>query len=204
MSSRAFAPAAFTRIGRGVMQTFLEEVNERIRGVPLQRCFHCRKCTSGCPMAVAMDYKPNAVVRMVQRGQRPEVLGSSAIWLCVSCETCTGRCPNRVDIARMMDVLRQMALGSKARVAERKVVAFHDAFLSSIRRGGRVNESLMVCQYKLKSGDYFADVGIGLSMFAKGRLPLFPPKTDDVREVRKLFGRTGNGSGGEGSRGERP
>ena len=52
------------------MMSFLEEVNAHVNGAPLQRCYHCRKCTAGCPVAVAMDYKPNAVVRMVQQGQR--------------------------------------------------------------------------------------------------------------------------------------
>ena len=51
------------------MPTFLDEVNDKIHGVQIQRCFHCRKCTAGCPMAVAMDYKPNAVIKMVQQGQ---------------------------------------------------------------------------------------------------------------------------------------
>lgn len=156
--------------------SFLSEVDEKIKGVTLARCFHCRKCTAGCPMAVAMDYKPNAVIRMVQDGQKKKVLGSSSIWLCASCETCTARCPNEVDIARMMDVLRQMALESGAKIAEKKVAAFHEAFLSAIEKNGRVNESLMVCQYKLKSGDYFTDVGLGLTMFGQGRLPLFAPK----------------------------
>jgi heterodisulfide reductase subunit C2 len=177
------------------MPTFLEEVNEKIGETPLQRCFHCRKCTAGCPMAVAMDYKPNALLKMVQRGQRKEVLRSSAIWLCASCETCTQRCPNQVDIARMMDALRQMALESRAAVAEKKVVAFHESFLAGIRRGGRVNESLMVCQYKLKSGDLFSDVGIGLSMFAQGRLPLLSPKTKHVQEVRRIFDQCRSGKG---------
>lgn len=172
------------------MQTFLEEVNEKIHGVPIQRCFHCRKCTAGCPMAVAMDYKPNAVIKMVQRNQRKEVLRSSAIWLCASCETCTTRCPNQVDIARMMDVLRQMALETGAKIREKKVVAFHEAFLASIRRGGRVNESLMVCQYKLKSGDLFSDMGVGLSMLAQGRLPLYRKKAKNVGKVREIFKRS--------------
>lgn len=182
------------------MPTFLNEVNDKIHGVPIQRCFHCRKCTAGCPMAVAMDYKPNAVIKMVQQGRRKEVLGSSAIWLCASCETCTSRCPNQVDIARMMDVLRQMALETGAKVREKKVVAFHEAFLDSIRRGGRVNESLMVCQYKLKSGDLFSDVGVGLSMFAQGRLPLYRKKASNVKRVREIFQRSKSGDGEGGGR----
>ncbi|MEW6489237.1 MAG: 4Fe-4S dicluster domain-containing protein [Thermodesulfobacteriota bacterium] len=178
------------------MATFLEDVNAQVKGAPLQRCFHCRKCTAGCPMAVAMDYKPNGVVRMVQQGKRREVLESSAIWLCVSCETCTMRCPNEVDIARMFDVLRQMALESGVRVAEKRVVAFHEAFLDSIEKGGRIHEALMVCAYKLKSGDLFSDVGIGLSMFAKGRLPLLGPRVEGKKEVRRLFDHAKKGGNG--------
>ena len=88
------------------MGAFLEEVNRRIDGVPIQRCYHCRKCSAGCPVAFAMEFNPNKVIKMIQMGKRAEVLGSSTIWLCASCETCVTRCPNDVDIARMMDVLR--------------------------------------------------------------------------------------------------
>lgn len=173
--------------------TFLNEVNKRIDGVPLQRCFHCRKCTAGCPMAVAMDFKPNAVLKMVQRGEKKAVLGSAAIWLCASCQTCTLRCPNQVDVARMMDTLREMALESGQKLAERKVVVFHEAFLDSIRRGGRVNEALMVCQYKLKSGDFFTDVGAGLSMLAQGRLPFLRSQPKGKKQVSRIFGRKDEG-----------
>lgn len=178
--------------------TFSEEVNKEIGGVPLGRCFHCRKCTAGCPMSPAMDYKPNAVLKLVQMGQKKAVLGSSAIWLCASCETCTMRCPNEVDIARMMDVLREMAVNTGAKIAEKKVAAFHEAFLSSIERGGRVNESLMVCQYKLKSGDFFSDMGLGLTMFSQGRLPLFSPKPKGRGEVKKLFSHSRKKSAAKG------
>ena len=52
------------------MQTFLEEVNERIGGVPIQSCYHCRKCTAGCPIAFAMEYNPNQIIKMIQMGMR--------------------------------------------------------------------------------------------------------------------------------------
>jgi heterodisulfide reductase subunit C len=173
------------------MPTFLEEVNQKIAGVPLQRCFHCRKCTAGCPTAPAMDFKPNALVKMVQRGERARVLGSSAIWLCASCETCTTRCPNEVDIAKMMDALRQLSLESKTAPREKNVAVFHEAFLGSIRKGGRINETGMMVAYKLKSGDYFSDMVMGLGMFAKGKLSPFAPKTRDLAAVRRLFEKTG-------------
>lgn len=172
------------------MPSFLEEVNQKIAGVPLQRCFHCRKCTAGCPVAAAMDVKPNALVKLVQRGERAKALGSSAIWLCASCETCTTRCPNQVDVAGMMDALRQLSLESRTAPREKNIAAFHQAFLGSIRKNGRINETGMMVSYKLKSGDYFSDMAMGLGMFAKGKLSPIAPRTKDVAGVRRLFDKT--------------
>jgi heterodisulfide reductase subunit C2 len=169
------------------MKTFLEEVNEKINGVPLQRCYHCRKCTGGCPVAVAMEYNPNRIIKMIQMGKREEVLASSAIWLCASCETCITRCPNEVNIARMMDVLRQMAIEQQVVVKEKNILRFHEAFLANIRMGGRINEPALMVHYKLKSGDLFSDMFMGLDMFRKGKLSLISPRTKDMRSVRRIF-----------------
>jgi heterodisulfide reductase subunit C len=173
------------------MKTFLEEVNEKINGVPIQRCYHCRKCTAGCPMAVAMEHNPNRIIKMIQMGRREEVLASSTIWLCVSCETCITRCPNEVDIARMMDVLRQMAIENGVGAKEKNVLRFHEAFLANIRRGGRINEPALMVHYKLKSGDLFSDMVMGIDMFRKGKLSLISPRTKDMQSVRRIFDKTG-------------
>ncbi|MCX7636097.1 MAG: 4Fe-4S dicluster domain-containing protein [Syntrophales bacterium] len=174
------------------MKTFLEEVNESIKGVPIQRCYHCRKCTAGCPLAFAMEYNPNRVIKMIQLGMKREVLQSSTIWLCASCETCITRCPNEVDIARMMDALREMAIREGVPVREKNVMAFHEAFLNSIRSRGRINEPFMMVDYKLKSGDLFSDMGLGINMFMKGKLSLVSPKTRDLGAVKRIFEQTKN------------
>lgn len=169
------------------MKTFLNEVNERIDGVPLQRCYHCRRCTAGCPVAAYMEYNPNKVIRMIQNGKRAEVLNSSTIWLCLSCETCVTRCPNEVDIARMMDVLRQMAIESGVVAHEKNILKFHEAFLSNIKMLGRINEPLLMVQYKLKSGDLFSDMLLGADMLVKGKLSLLSPRTKDLKSVKDIF-----------------
>ena len=172
------------------MENFLEEVNKKIHGVPLQRCYHCRKCTAGCPVASHMEYNPNKVIKMIQNGKRDQVLGSSTIWLCLSCETCITRCPNQVDVARMMDVLRQMAIEEGIGAREKNILKFHDAFLSNIKMGGRINEPLMMVQYKLKSGDLFSDAVMGVEMFMKGKLSLLSPRTKDIKSVKNIFEKT--------------
>ncbi|MCK7507397.1 MAG: hypothetical protein MZV70_27390 [Desulfobacterales bacterium] len=67
-----------------------------------------------------------------------------------------------MDIARMMDVLRQMAIETGVGAREKNVLKFHEAFLAGIKRGGRINEPMMMVQYKLKSGDLFSDVAMGI------------------------------------------
>jgi heterodisulfide reductase subunit C len=125
----------------GVSQSFLREV-ESASGEKVSLCYQCRKCSSGCPVTFAMDYLPDVILRMVQLGFKDRVLGSSTIWICASCETCTTRCPNGIDIAGVIDTLRRMTLaeGRAAPLAVKDIPKFHEAFLSSIKAGGRVNE----------------------------------------------------------------
>ena len=172
------------------MGSFLQEVHERINGVPIQRCYHCRKCTAGCPVASVMEYNPNKIIKMIQVGRRHEVLNSATIWLCVSCETCITRCPNEVDIARLMDVMRQMAIEAGIDAKEKNILKFHEAFLAGIKFGGRINEPLMLALYKLKSGDYFSDMAMGLDMLLKGKIHPIAPRTKDMKSVRRIFKET--------------
>ena len=71
----------------------------------VELCYHCHKCTAGCPVAVEMEYGPDRILRMIQLGEKERVLTSGDIWLCASCETCGTRCPNEINIADVMDAL---------------------------------------------------------------------------------------------------
>ncbi len=172
------------------MNDFLAEVNRRIAGVPIQSCYHCMKCSSGCPMAGVMEYKSNEIIRLVQMGERERLLNSSAIWLCVSCETCVSRCPNQVDIPRLIDVLRQMSLEAGITPAVPEVAAFHRSFLETVKLGGRVNEPLMMLTYKARTRTWFKDLAMGMGMLLKGKLALVAPVTRNRTVIRRIFRRT--------------
>jgi len=160
-------------------------------GESVSRCYHCRKCTNGCPLAYAMDVMPNQVMRMVQLGLDDEVLRSKTIWICASCQTCTTRCPNDIDIAHVMDTLRQISLEEGVPTGEPNVVKFHKAFLRSIRRHGRVFEFGMVGEYKLASMNLFGDTMLAWKMFKRGKLKFLPDGIKGKREVRKMFKKGG-------------
>lgn len=166
--------------------SFRQEV-ERITGLKIAPCFHCNKCSGGCPVSFAADFAPNRIVRMVQMGMRDAVLRSATIWLCASCETCSTRCPNEVDIAALMDGLRQMARREGVPPAAPEVQLFHEAFLSAVRSRGRVHELGMLARYRMKAGDLFRDAGLGWEMFKRGKLRLLPDGVRDRKAVRAMF-----------------
>ena len=87
---------------------FVRQVEE-ISGQDLLACNQCGKCSAGCPVVAVMDLLPNQVIRMAQLGME-EVLESNTIWVCASCLTCATRCPKGVDLPRVMEALRQIAL----------------------------------------------------------------------------------------------
>jgi heterodisulfide reductase subunit C len=166
--------------------SFLRLINEMSQQ-EIQRCYQCVKCTSGCPIAEAMDYSPNQILKLVQLGLKEEVLTSSTIWLCASCETCAVRCPMQLDIAKVMDSLREMAVKEGFPASERQIFAFHDEFLSNVRESGRINEFHQLIRYKVKTKDFFSDIGLGMRMLAKGRLALKPKKVERTNEIKAIF-----------------
>jgi len=83
-----------------------------LSGENVDLCFQCGGCSSGCPMTGEMDLLPSKVIRFVQLGEE-EVLGSRTIWVCSTCFNCEVRCPRGIDIANLMEALRQLMLRKK-------------------------------------------------------------------------------------------
>ena len=167
---------------------FLREV-ERLADTPVSACLQCHKCSTGCPIGPEMELLPSQVMRLIHYGQEAELLKSPAIWLCASCEACTTRCPMGIDIARVMDTLRMMAVERKVAVPDARGKQFNDSFLRSVRRHGRVYELGMLTAYKIRCRDLFADMDKAPMMLAKKKLSLLPSRSGSSGEVRKVYKR---------------
>ncbi|MBU1186110.1 MAG: 4Fe-4S dicluster domain-containing protein [Acidobacteria bacterium] len=88
---------------------FIEKVQE-LSGQNLLVCYQCGKCSAGCPAVSNMDILPNQIIRYAQLGFKDELLESKSIWACASCMTCNVRCPKGINIAEVIEVLRQLLL----------------------------------------------------------------------------------------------
>ncbi|MGA9388778.1 MAG: 4Fe-4S dicluster domain-containing protein [Candidatus Bathyarchaeia archaeon] len=89
---------------------FKYEISKMHGGEKLMRCFQCGTCTSDCPVARFSDtYRPRQIIRMTQLGLKNRVLNSDTLWLCAACFTCTDRCPQDVEVASVIRVLRNLA-----------------------------------------------------------------------------------------------
>lgn len=94
-------------------QALLSELREQVKDLSEQNllaCYQCGKCSAGCPSIEAMDVMPSQIIRWVQLGQIEKALQTKTIWLCAACQTCKVRCPRGVDLARIMEALRQLVL----------------------------------------------------------------------------------------------
>jgi heterodisulfide reductase subunit C2 len=171
-----------------------ENLAERLEadvGVSAFACYQCGKCTAGCPLATEMDHAPHQILRLLQLdlpGMEEEVLASAAIWLCLTCETCVSRCPQDVDLPKVMDRLREESRARGLSHPKAKdILAFHDAFLSSIEKSGRLHEVGLIAAYKLKTMHLLQDVAVAPKLMARGKLSLQPHAIEGKDAVARIF-----------------
>jgi heterodisulfide reductase subunit C len=164
-------------------------------GVSVTRCYQCGKCTAGCPMAEEMDYTPSHILRLLQLGLpgfEDKVLGAYSPWVCLTCEMCYARCPQDVDIPKMMDFLRSEAVRlNKVNPRANDFVSFHKTMLDSIRYVGRLYEVGMIMGYKARTWHLFEDIMMAPTLFFKGKLKIFPHLIKNRKNMSQIFKRSG-------------
>ncbi len=176
---------------------FLKSIQSSM-SVNANHCYQCKKCSAGCPVVYEMDFAPHQIIHAVRLGMKDLVLKSRSIWLCVSCETCTTRCPHEVDIVKIMDAARIFAKMGKVTpaIAISEIPAFHRSALQIIKIFGRMYELGVVMLFKLRTKEFRKDIDFGLRLIKIGKLTFLPDLTT-ILKIHKLFSKAlkmeGNG-----------
>lgn len=170
---------------------FTQKIAEEVRY--LNRCYQCSMCSDGCPVAYAMDYYPNQIIHLVRLGLKDIALNSTTIWLCASCETCATRCPNEIDIVRLMDTLREESVKSGVNNRVSNILKFHQAFLDQIKKKGRIDEVSLMMSYEMKSREFLSVpkikelMDMAMGMFKKGKIKLPSLKRHSTGEIKSIY-----------------
>ncbi len=184
-------------------QSLIEDIMSR-SGQNLLACYQCRRCAAGCPVADESGMTPDRLIRTIIFGDKETALNNMLVWKCSACYICGERCPNNIQAARIIEVLKEISKEEHREPLLPKVAAFHEAFLESASHLGRLNEIEFMALYEwknvkrdLKAGGGWnavidklkADAGLAVSMLKKRRLHLGMEKIGKLSEVKRLFGK---------------
>jgi heterodisulfide reductase subunit C len=167
--------------------TSLINTIQEISGIDINSCLQCKKCTNGCPVTGLVKVPPSEIIRRLQLNAGDNIFDSDLIWMCASCETCFARCPMKINMAAVMDALRQMAVKKNALKQKGNVTLFNKSFLKTVKMFGRTYDLGMIAAYKLGTSTYFQDTDKFPMMLKKGKIALFPSFKADKKYVKRIF-----------------
>ncbi len=174
----------------------LRSLVARSTGQNAFRCYQCGNCTAGCPMAGRGDLLPHQVLRCLQLGDDAP-LRALQPWLCVGCQTCATRCPQELDLSRVMDALRAEALRRRtAPPSARRVRVFNQIFLKQVLSSGRLSEVWLGAFFNLAARSPLENLAAIPSLLSRGKIRL------DGKKVR--LPRPPRAAHAGGAEGERP
>lgn len=162
---------------------------QSLTGENVMLCYQCKKCTLGCPSAYAMEMKPHELMRAIQLGLTEEIYWSGTIWICLSCETCNTRCPQDINILRVIDGLREMSKGIEYYNPYPALPALHRIFMALVGRFGKIYELGLALLINLKMLTPFKDIDMAYPMFIRGKLKPLPHKSHGAKELQQVMAR---------------
>lgn len=162
---------------------------QALTGVDVMACDQCEECTLGCPAAYAMGMRPHELMRAIQLGLSEEMHWSGTIWICLSCETCNTRCPQGINILRVIDGLREMSKDFEYYNPYPAIPALHRIFMGLVKRYGRVHPLGLVLLNNLRMLTPFKDIDLASPMLLKRKFKFLPRKSRGTEELRRVVAR---------------
>lgn len=135
-----------------------------------------------------MDYGPREIIAALRAGMLDRVLNANTVWLCVSCYSCTVRCPAGIPFTDVMYELKRLEVDKNlAKNAAGATMA--QAFAATVDKHGRNAEAELLRKYYLRTSIVQAlrQVPLATRLFLRGRLHLFPRRIKGIKELRKMM-----------------
>jgi Fe-S oxidoreductase len=85
-------------------------LEKEVQRTKAYNCVECGICTASCPVSrVNPDFSPRLMVEKLLLGPQDEILADRELWSCLTCRTCSVRCPSQVDYNEFMRAARVAA-----------------------------------------------------------------------------------------------
>jgi heterodisulfide reductase subunit C len=81
-----------------------------LSGENIYQCMQCGTCSAVCPMVDSMGFTTRMGIHLLQFGRTEEVMKAQIGEFCASCHSCVVRCPRGIDVPRVFEAVRLLAL----------------------------------------------------------------------------------------------
>src|SRR3990172_12001002 len=167
---------------------FLGNIYSIPDGERIKQCQQCGTCSASCPTASWMDYSPREIIASLRAGMLDRVLNANTVWLCVSCYSCTIRCPAGIPFTDVMYELKRLEV-DKGLSRDASGAKMAQAFAETVDQYGRNVEIKLLSKYYLRTNPLKAllQVPLAMKLFFKGRLELFGRKIKGLKGLHKML-----------------
>jgi heterodisulfide reductase subunit C len=167
--------------------TVLAGTIRRGAGINAYKCYQCKRCTAGCPVAGFAGLHPAQIVRAVQLGDLESIMADRFIWLCTGCQTCSTRCPQEIDVAGMMDELRMLAYEHDLVRRDAPFASILRYNADSFKRWGRMYELELLARDRImRPSSMTDDLMLGVKMVMKGKIGFVPSRGGDRVQMKRM------------------
>jgi heterodisulfide reductase subunit C len=167
--------------------SILANAIRRGAGINAYKCYQCKRCTAGCPVAGFAGLHPAQIVRAVQLGDLSTIMADKFIWLCTGCQTCSTRCPQEIDVAGIMDELRMLAFEHDLVRKDAPFAGILRYNADSFKRWGRMYELELLARDKvMRPSTMTDDLLLGAKMIAKGKIGFLPSTGGDRAQMKRM------------------
>ncbi len=157
-------------------KTFVDEVAAEPGGEKINECIQCGVCSGSCPTAEWWQYPPRKIIAMIRAGKRDKVLSSTSVFNCVTCYSCTVRCPRGIKPSQLIHAVEAIAERSGYK-PKTPTLFLHRGLRDSMERG-RIWEfgMAMAFYYKVNLLKGVKMLPLAWDLIIRGLMPLIPPK----------------------------